>query len=427
MTGILISAALTFFQAFEYHSGGATVPFPYPLAAQEFRFNGEITNPALIPWSKGMRIHLTCGRPWYGSEIETASSNITYSHYPLGISADWNRFGTDFHREDRFSLSAGLGFFRFFSLGARGNIYRLTITDDDYSYEETCKDFDLSAALRPAKWLMLSAMKTNIKTFREEADTVQSFDCFGITLKPSELLSLSWNLSRNEDDRINTFTASAWPLKYIIIRGAYSKETFSFTSSITVLLKKFAVDYGMSHHEFLGYSHRLGITFNTAPPVMNVAVPEKRVKQSPPRLININTASEEELQKIPNVTDETARRIVFYREKFGPISMKALERIGFSEQDIREMLPCIFGLQKDRFMKSRKGRSKWNRKAWLMKMKRKVKILFRKMVARNVRASRALKYAELSVWSRKKIKRLFMEDKDLHQNEREVIAEFCIN
>ncbi len=34
--------------------------------------------------------------------------------------------------------------------------------------------------------------------------------------------------------------------------------------------------------------------------------------------ININTASAEELQRIPNIGESTARRIVEYRERYGP-------------------------------------------------------------------------------------------------------------
>lgn len=59
--------------------------------------------------------------------------------------------------------------------------------------------------------------------------------------------------------------------------------------------------------------------------------------------ININTASVEELQRIPNVGESTARRIVEYREQYGPFSRTEdlMQIRGISDERFRQIRHLI--------------------------------------------------------------------------------------
>lgn len=59
--------------------------------------------------------------------------------------------------------------------------------------------------------------------------------------------------------------------------------------------------------------------------------------------ININTASVEELHRIPNVGESTARRIVEYREQYGPFSRTEdlMQIRGISDERFREIRHLI--------------------------------------------------------------------------------------
>lgn len=76
---------------------------------------------------------------------------------------------------------------------------------------------------------------------------------------------------------------------------------------------------------------------------------ERTLKQQLPSVIsasdtiNINTASVEELQRIPNVGDSTARRVVEYREQYGPFrrTEDLMQIRGMSDERFRSIRHLI--------------------------------------------------------------------------------------
>lgn len=422
-----MTLAINLTGAFDYHSGGATELFPFPRAAVEYPFTTEWGNPSLLPAVPGLRASLSCGRPYTGSEIEIADAWASISNGWLASALGWHLFGTDFHRESRLSLSAALMTGRFLSMGMEGSLYSLSIRDENNSIKENRRGLSLSVSSSPHEMITLAAMKTNILRFPKEDELLLSQNCFGITFRPNRLLALSWNLNYHDEERINSFSASARPLKNLIIRAGYSPETYTFASSLSVLLSNISIDYALSHHTFLGYSHRLGMTFSSQGfgDYAMVDTKKKAIKKRvPKRMININQAKQGELMELPGMTEVLARRIIIYRKKFGPVSIKILGRIGFTDKQIHEMTPHIFGLEKGH---SHRGKKKnFSKKNWLKSKKAAVKKLFMKLVKREVRPSRAMKYAEVYVWNRGKLSRLLREDRELTKKERKVIKQICL-
>jgi comEA protein len=83
-----------------------------------------------------------------------------------------------------------------------------------------------------------------------------------------------------------------------------------------------------------------------------IAVPNKERPQSPttetlapstPELLNINTASAEELQTLPNIGVQMAQRIVDYREQYGEFaSVEALQKVkGIGAKRLEKLRPFV--------------------------------------------------------------------------------------
>jgi competence ComEA-like helix-hairpin-helix protein len=66
-------------------------------------------------------------------------------------------------------------------------------------------------------------------------------------------------------------------------------------------------------------------------------------KQPPEKPININTATVEQLQQLPGIGPETAKRIVRHREKHGPF--RRVEELlviqGISQKKFEELKPYV--------------------------------------------------------------------------------------
>jgi comEA protein len=83
-----------------------------------------------------------------------------------------------------------------------------------------------------------------------------------------------------------------------------------------------------------------------------IAVPNKEYSQSQttetlapstPELLNINTASAEELQTLPNIGVQMAQRIVDYREQHGKFaSVEALQKVkGIGAKTLEKLRPLV--------------------------------------------------------------------------------------
>ena len=94
-------------------------------------------------------------------------------------------------------------------------------------------------------------------------------------------------------------------------------------------------------------SHRIGcvILFAATALLVGCGKPEPAIQLSQPlpHAVNINTASPEELQKIPHIGESLARKIVEHREANGPF--RRVEHLmlvsGISDKRFRKIRPLV--------------------------------------------------------------------------------------
>ena len=77
--------------------------------------------------------------------------------------------------------------------------------------------------------------------------------------------------------------------------------------------------------------------------VPNAERPQNRATQNRPELLNINTATVEELQTLPNIGEATAQRIVDYRTQHGNFtSVDALQNVkGIGVKTLEKLRPFV--------------------------------------------------------------------------------------
>ena len=77
--------------------------------------------------------------------------------------------------------------------------------------------------------------------------------------------------------------------------------------------------------------------------VPNAERPQNRATQNRPELLNVNTATVEELQTLPNIGEATAQRIVDYRTQHGNFtSVDALQNVkGIGVKTLEKLRPFV--------------------------------------------------------------------------------------
>lgn len=398
MTGLVLCAVMVFCGAFEYRTGDPLSLFPVQTAVQDCSAPAVIMNPAYLPFTDSMLLNSNTGRPYSEKVLSTGSSSLQYGSDAYGFQFFWNSFGSDFYREHTVSLKAGFSLLSFLHAGISENIYFLRIRTDDLDMYRKSLQTDLALLITPVSWLNMAFIQTSIPALFDDRDRdlIYPERSAGVLLKPGKGFSLSWNITDTAIEKVNMFSAVVNPTTFMSVSGGYCRENSSLAASLGILAGNFFISYGLRFHPYLGYTHSIGVTYTFKPEIESIDYGRPLFSMSKKKL-NIQTVSIEELKNIDGLKPVSARRIILFREKIGPVTEKSLIQIGLTGEEIRSLEEYVYGMERIK-RKSFEGKKFKHGKKFkkIPPRNERIKEKFRKMIAAGIPAYKAITYSELS-------------------------------
>jgi hypothetical protein len=379
--------------AFEYRQNPPPALFPYCRAAMDDTMAGSISNPAYLPLITFPYLSFSGSKPYTLEELNSTTIKVGYSTKYVGMQATWNRFGFSSYSEN--IAEGGFGYMpvKYVSIGLGISYYHIQIKTRELSSQHSLLDGKISMLIQPVRWLRLSFQQENIGAvfLPERRDLLYPEWSAGVSLKPVPGFSLTWNLNKNHYQFVNTISASVTLIPHLNIRAGYSREALTFSMSLSIVYKYISASYGLRYHPHLGLTHAIGFTTSTRSMEMSSLFDNKGAfkffEKKSRKKININKCSPGELQKIPGLDPAIAKRIIKYREIFGPLNRKSLFQIGMSREEVNRIIPYISGLKQ----KEKRGRAPKKRKIPISRQQS----IFARLLELNIKASTALEITRL--------------------------------
>jgi hypothetical protein len=436
---ILLFLANSLNLSFEYKDSAPNQLFPYNYAVTDTSPLGNLSNPAYLPLWNTIYLNIDYAKPYMMGELNSGSIRSGYGFKDFAMQAGLSRFGIKEYGEDILEGNLGYRPWKFFSTGAGISYYHVNIKTEDLTFKYGITDFHFSALFLPFEWINLGYSLENINSLinrkEDREDFIYPNQSAGIALKPVRGITFTWNTNRTYYGYINTFAATSNLLKCLSLKGGYSRETSSYSFAVIFLYDKFSVSYGLSHHTYLGSTHKLGLTVSTGEfgfeevsynkSLFRVSLPEKKKK------ININESSIEELMDSGLFSKEIPERIIKYREIIGPVTEKGLVQIGITENELKDLKKYISGISNEPELKVLSEKHKVVADKHKNKQKKGYDIdtrksLFQKLLENDVSAEIALKIAELAKTSGKNEIILSINGlSDINDEKKKAIIKIC--
>jgi len=284
-------------------------------------------------------------RPFGIAELNYGSLAATFST-PIGIFATGLiSFGNKFYHEQSVIVSVNRSMKHNFFYGFNLHYNKLQISGygSDFSIGA---DFGFLAQLTPKLNWGFFASNLNRATMGRNNDKLPQIFCTGIALFPVDGLILT----------LDIFKETMFPLdfrcgieylvfKRVALRSGFSTEPAQFCAGFGFLFSNFQVDYAITTHQNLGLSHHLSLQWQLNKRKGHAIQLKNGFKPGSDSIIriNINTATKQQLQKIPGIGATIAQRIINYRNQHG--SFKSLEELclvkGIGNAKLQKIKPYI--------------------------------------------------------------------------------------
>ncbi|MCU0822141.1 MAG: helix-hairpin-helix domain-containing protein [Spirochaetes bacterium] len=405
-TAIALLLLKSIFISFEYNETNPSMLFPYYNAASDDMPLGHLSNPAYLPLWQTCYFNIDYSRPYWMEDLNSGNIRTGWAADGLALQGAWSRFGITEYSEDIFTGSIGCMPWKFFSAGAGVSYYHINFDTEEYTYSRGIADFSSSILLMPLEWINFSLTYLNIYSVFKR--TMDDLTCpgwsGGVSVKPAEGITFSWNTNKEYYDYINTFSVSTNLLPFLNIKAGYSRETSSFAAAVIILYKNITVSYGLNHHTYLGLTHKFGITFSGEPLALEQVNYNKNLFRGKlpesEKKININKCTKDDLLDAGVFSETIAERIIRYREIIGTVNRDALIKIGVDSAELKNIENRLTGF----IDTPEAGRTEPPGKKIARADKQKAgfidtdsrKYLFRKLLENGIGASESLMITELA-------------------------------
>lgn len=249
------------------------------------------------------------------------ASKHTFGNHALGIGLQ--TFGNKLYREQNMSFGYATHVTDDVFLGLSVRYYHLSIE----RYGSTgvfSVDAGLIARLHPRVQWGVFSHNINKSRIGSHDEAIPQIFSTGIFCQPSEDIGLAIELVKDVLFPVSTrFGIEYKWLNRLYLRAGFMMQPDQVTFGSGFQFSHFRIGYAGQYHQELGLTHQFAVSLsrvNTkSKSIIKTNVPTATTISSTENIIiNINTATEAELQQLDGVGPTLARRIVVYRHVNGP-------------------------------------------------------------------------------------------------------------
>ncbi len=254
-------------------------------------------------------------------------------------------FGNQHYREQSFIFSINRSKKQNFYYGLNLHYMKLQISDygSDFSFGV---DAGFLVRMTPRlNWGFFAANLNRTRIGRSNDILPQTF-CTGMAIFPVNDLILN----------LDIFKDSMFPLEFrcgleyllfnrIALRSGFTTEPSQFCAGFGFLFSHFDVNYAITTHQNLGLTHHLSIQLQLKKRKEPTVKTTNKLESKPEVIakLNINAATQKQMQQLPGIGSVLAQRIIEYRNRVGNFrTLKGLCEIkGFSQAKLQQVEPYI--------------------------------------------------------------------------------------
>lgn len=292
-------------------------------------------NPGGLSQIIGTEISLFYQKPFGLADVNIGSASVSFPFWTTRLNLGFFSLGNPFYEEQAFILA--------YSKSLQGRIYYgaslkyQSVKIHNYGAGGTIGlDIGLIVALNPQLSLGLAAKNINRPGVGKSKEKLPQTLNTGLTLNPHPYLIL--NLELFKDVRFPQeirFGVEFKAFDNLALRTGTASNPSRFSAGFGLQVNRFTIDYAFFTHNDLGATHQMSFSIHLGgkekvgkkadEPVIaeveekskNVSIESQSDSVTAVQVININTATHEELKKLSGIGDKLASTIIEHRQKNG--------------------------------------------------------------------------------------------------------------